>query len=358
MEIRALSVAGAGVSDLAKQFNLTVGHVNRIIDRSRWGWVEDKQENPGALERRGLTQKSILDHMSIANETRELQPTNCVWAVDALAYHADTSRVGRSMLDCFRDSPRRYHGLYVTGELPLPEPTEAMQFGTLFHRYILEPEKFKATTYIAPQFGPGGERWNRSKKEHKAAWADVLLECNGRTLLDVETADLLAAMKSGIERSPVASALLFSEGPVEQALTWIDEDTGLPCKCLRDKVSGGHSLIVDLKTCEDSTPSAFARHAASYGYHNQSAFYTEGHRQVFNEDPAGFVFVAVSKKAPHDVSVFELDYDAIELGHKQNKAALAGIANCMATGEWSAPHERLITQISLPKYSFQDWSLQ
>jgi hypothetical protein len=268
-------------------------------------------------------------------------------------YHADHSRISRSMLEVFRESPARYHGRFVAGTIPAPEPTPAMEFGSWFHEYALEPDKYLAERIIAPQFGPDGERWNRAKKLHKEAWEELETKANGRGIIDHDTHLRLFDMRRAIGRNENAKALIgLDNGPVEQSIFWVDEEIGLTLKCRRDKVCRDGTLIVDLKTCHDSSPEAFARDAVNFGYHRQAAFYLDGHAAVFGVDAIGMVFVAVSKQQPHDVACYELDYDAIALGRQQNRASLWKLSECIESGEWFAAHERQINTVSLPKWAF------
>jgi exodeoxyribonuclease VIII len=257
------------------------------------------------------------------------------------------------MLEVFRESPARYHGRFITGTLPAPGPTPAMEFGTLFHLYFLERFRFHAECALIPRLAPDGKKWDRRGKEHKEFWAQWEASINGRQQVDETTFELLRAMDEGVDRCPSAHALLtFDSGPVEQTIHWTDDETGLPCKARLDKLARGGAVIVDLKTCQDSTPEAFARYAVNFGLHRQAAFYLDGFAAAHNVDATGMVFVAVSKEAPHDVAAYSLDMDAIELGRKQNRATMRKLADAIEKDTWDAPHQRCITEISLAAWAF------
>lgn len=274
-----------------------------------------------------------------------------LWNVTAEAYHADCSRFGKSMLDTFRESPRRFHALYVTKTMCSPRSTPAMEFGSLFHRYVLECDRYLSECFMPPDLAPDGTPWDRRKREHKEAWAAI--EQDTRKPVTLETQQILVDMRAAINRHDQAARLVFGDdGPVEHSVWWTDEATSLPLKARRDKVCRGGSLLVDLKTCRDSSPESFARDAVSYGYHRQAAMYLDGHRAVYGTAPIGFVFIAVSKEPPHDVACYELDREAIELGRHEIRQTLTALAECFSTDSWAAQHELQINSISLPKWAF------
>lgn len=279
------------------------------------------------------------------------QPSSTgVWHVDAEAYHADFGRFGKSMLDVFRRSPKRFHGLYVAGTLQRDDPTPALEFGKLFHCFVLEPKRFAETTLTIPLLAPDGAPWDRRKKDHKAAWAD--LEDSGLELVTLDTFDLLTAMRDAILGNFDARSYIDDDGAVEQAIYWTDTQTSLPLKAMRDKVARNGRVIVDVKTCRDSSPQAFAREAANYGYYRQAAHYLDGHKAAFGEPADGMVFIAVSKEPPHDVACYELDSEAIELGRSELRCTLTRLAECFSCDDWEAPHQKQINLLSLPKYAF------
>jgi hypothetical protein len=272
--------------------------------------------------------------------------------ISAAEYHADYTFISRSMLEVFRDSPRRYHARFITGTMPAPEPTDDMQFGTWFHTYSLEPDRYLAEEIIAPQFGPDGKRWDRRTKLHKEAWTELEAKANGGIIIPHETHMQLFDMRRAVARCEKAQELVIDPGPVEATFRWTDDETGLPCKMRLDKLARGGTVIADIKTCTDSNPEPFSRSAVNFGYHRQAAFYLDGFALATGEDAAGMVFIACSKEPPYDVACYELDQDAIALGREQNRATLRKLAAAMESGDWRGAHEGVINRIALPKFAF------
>lgn len=262
------------------------------------------------------------------------------------AYHADHSAISSSMLSVFRQSRRRYYRRFVAKVDPPPEPTAAMQLGTLFHLSLLEPDRFASEVIVMPKF-------DMRKKADKAAAVEFIAEHKDKQFANAEQFDLVRAMQDAVFANGTARSLLETPGKVEKPVYWEDLEAKLKCKCRPDKLC--RNFILDAKTCRDSSPQGFASSAASFGYHRQADWYQTGIGCNNGGEILPFVFIAVSTDPPHEVGIYELDDAAMDLATNQNAAALRQLAQCHATGDWESPHEKLIMKLSLPKWSqFED----
>lgn len=285
--------------------------------------------------------------------TQTLEAPACgIWECTNEEYHSDYSRVSRSMLEVFRESPSRYHGRFVAKTIPAPEPTEALVFGSLFHVAVLEPEKYTRDYFVPPALAPDNQPWDRRKKDHKEWWKEI--EADKRTPITAEDNKLVLAMRAAIGRCPHAANLVFDESMSETAIWWIDSETGIARKSKRDTLHRNGTIIVDIKSCRDASPQAFARDCVNFGYHRQVATYTEGHEVVTGEPPRAMVFVCIEKNEPHDVAAYELDEEAVALGNRQNREALNRLAKCIETGDWTAEYQRRVKRLTLPRYAYME----
>jgi len=66
-------------------------------------------------------------------------------------------------------------------------------------------------------------------------------------------------------------------------------------------------------------------------------------------DEVAFVFVAQEKTAPHLITVFELDREAVEIGRALNRQAIEVFAECQATNTWPS-YTGEVSLISLPPW--------
>ena len=100
---------------------------------------------------------------------------------------------------------------------------------------------------------------------------------------------------------------LTHDSKIEHAIYWVDEETGVRCKCRPDFLcqKPGFALTLDLKTTTDVTPAEFQRKVETMGYWMQDAHYSAGVKSVTGLDPM-FLFVAVENEWPFDCAAFEI----------------------------------------------------
>lgn len=189
--------------------------------------------------------------------------------------------------------------------VPMAE-TPAMFDGTLAHCAILEPDEFDNRYIIDPKMP------KRSKAD-KEAWEDWQTENEGLRIITKEQYDNSMRMGEAI-RSHARASELLSGGKAEQAFFWQDERTGEDCKCKADYV---HSdIIVDLKTTVSASPADFSRSIANFKYHWQDAWYSRG------AQADRFLFIAIEKKEPFVIEIYELDLEAKAQGASEIDKAL------------------------------------
>lgn len=214
-------------------------------------------------------------------------------------YHASDA-ISHSGIIKLLQSPEHYLQYKSVKNVPTP----AMEFGSAFHAYVLEPEIFASQYVVAAKF-------DRRTKEGKALAEQWNAENNGKILLNNEQSESLAAMKAGIFNHKGAATLL-SGGEVETSLFWTDRQTGLQCRIRPDYWN--HSGMVDLKTCCGSAgKEAFGKVIANMGYDIQAAFYVDGMRETTGKS-VKFYFIAIEKTAPYAVACYVASPAMLEVG--------------------------------------------
>jgi hypothetical protein len=254
-------------------------------------------------------------------------------------YHRHGS-VSKSQLDQFARSPAHYLASLTT---PRKE-TAAMRIGSLFHGLVLEPGRVRIA--VAPVC-------DKRTKDGKATWKAFCLENAGAEIVTADEGEMLSGMVASVRAHPAASRLLSGPGIAEGSCWWHDEQSGELCRCRPDFYRQDLGIIVDLKSTEDASPKEFARSIANYRYHMQSAFYQDGVEVATGGFIKGFVFVAVEKKAPYAVAVYQLDMQGVEAGRVEYKRLLLDLADCKASGKFPAYSERIET-ISLPAWTAKE----
>ena len=225
--------------------------------------------------------------------------------------------------------------------------TAAMEFGTAFHTISLELPKFDRQYVKAPDV-------DRRTKVGKQTLADFQEMHDDKTLLSPTDYDSLVSMRGALLDHPIASKLLKARGKAELSYVWesrYEGSEGVLCKARADRVTtlDGEPVIIDLKSCQDSSPVEFVRSVARFGYDMQAAFYCEGLDAL---EPADyrFLFVAVEKTAPFAVTVCELDKASMEEGQAKAERAMALFYEAKETRTWSGYPAR-IYEISTPMWA-------
>jgi len=250
-------------------------------------------------------------------------------------YHADPA-ISASQLKTVMQSPYHYWSRYLDPDRVAMVPTAAMRFGSLAHCAVLEPDELSKRYQLAP---------DRRTKEGKAA----VTEMAAAGIEAVSETDLAQALQiADAVRSNSTAAMLLSNGAAEQSFWWDDVSTGLRCKCRPDWLSADGTTIVDLKTCQDASPAAFAKSVAQWSYQVQSAHYLCGTLAK------RFIFVAVEKSFPYAIGVYELDAQAMVHGAVLRHNALQQIQDCRAINSWPSYTDDGIQTLQLPGWALKD----
>ncbi|MDP2762198.1 MAG: PD-(D/E)XK nuclease-like domain-containing protein [Sideroxyarcus sp.] len=259
-------------------------------------------------------------------------------------YHAG-EEISHSGIVKLLKSPEHYLQ-YKNGE---DESTPAMEFGSAFHAFILEPEVFAKEYVLVPKF----DKRTTAGKEAAAKWDE---ENVGKTPLAADQIEALTAMRTSVSKHVGASKLL-SKGEAESSLFWTDEITGLKCRIRPDWYSqqsedwlvDGH--VTDLKSCVSANKTDFAKAAANLGYDIQAAFYIDGVKAVTGKS-VDFVFIAVEKTAPYSTACYKASQEMIEVGRAKYRGALELLKWCQENKQYPGyqPNGEIET-IDLPRWA-------
>lgn len=254
-------------------------------------------------------------------------------------YHADATHYGSTQIRCYRDSPARFHGLYVAKTIAPEQPSNEMVLGSITHCLV-------AGAPFGQEFLVGDGCNSRRGK----TWDDVVFEAERVGLTPILPAQLetAEAMAAAVRARPIASQLFGAEGPVEEPIRWMDRQTGIPLKCKPDKRLPG--ICVDLKSSSTPAPQLFCWLAWwKYAYHIQAALYLEGVATVQHDLLTDFVFVVVGNKPPHDVWCYKMSEAAIEAARADLDDVLRRLAHSLKADAWTAPGQLLLNKFDPPR---------
>lgn len=194
------------------------------------------------------------------------------------------------------------------------ESTSAMEFGKMFHSYLLTPDLFKEEFMIL--------EGNLPRKGSKAR-KTLEDEAGDRSLVSPDDFQAARLMAAQVVAHPYARKFFKDDrGEAEVSILWEDPDTGIFCQGRLDLYIPGAEVFLDVKTTRNAHPEVFGKDAAKFGYFMQAAFYYDGLKILTGTAPYRPVFIAVEKTNPFAVSAHEIDPDELEYGRLQYQTAL------------------------------------
>jgi hypothetical protein len=256
--------------------------------------------------------------------------------------------VNFSTLKELRRSPKHYRHRLVSPR----EATSAMALGTAAHIAVLEPERFLKEFVLWDQKTDKGRTRPRNGKD----WDDFeeSARATGKQVLRVDEYDTAITLRDAVRDDDVAMKYL-AMGKAEIALQWVHEPTGTPCKGRVDwatKVDGG-PCIVDLKSARDVSPHWFSRAVAKLDYHVQLAFYADGYEAATGIPPR-VVVVAVESGPPHDVVVYIVPSDVLQIGREVYGGLLDELKRCSGANDWPGHGQGVERTLNLPAWAVPD----
>lgn len=300
-------------------------------------------------------------------------------------YHGGEG-ISKSGLDIIRKSPMHFRHSR-TAERKAPSPDQRL--GTIAHSMILEPKTFW-DEYARPFEAPANaidtvpqikerliDLGEKPKGAKKADLIDQLRAVDPQVVFldearaehagsvggkEIITSDELAkveAMRDAFFANDAAGKLFAPDsGVAELSCYWIDEETGVLCRCRPDfwRYNG---VIADLKTARDASYEGFQKSIYGWRYHVQHAFYMDGIREAIRQggffgipkmpEPTHFVFGALEKIEPYASGSYNLDPESVEIGRREYREDLRTYADCLSSDKWPGYGDK-IQPISLPEW--------
>jgi hypothetical protein len=225
----------------------------------------------------------------------------------------------------------------------LDNPSTAKHFtiGSAVHSLLLEEGK---TVVHVPV-----DNWKTKDAQERrdAALAD------GKYPLNNAEHEQAQAMAARLRTDPDVAKHLRA-GQTEVTLTGHHEDTFTPIKARLDILDVEARVIMDPKTTATADRDAFGTTAYRHGYYMQAPHYIDLAAQATDTDPAEwrFLFAVISKSAPYQMFVTELDEDALALGRRDRDRGIDLYLECQRTGKWpDFPGQAGVTTTSLPRWA-------
>lgn len=223
------------------------------------------------------------------------------------------------------------------------EDTPALAFGRALHMAVLQPMEFANHYRLAPNC----DRRTKAGKDEYSGFIQSLRADQEPISPDDYTT--IIGMIGSIMTFPAAHDLL-NHAETEVPLFWVDDATGLECKCRTDamvfetdddgEITG--VTIIDLKTCSDASTQAFMRDSLRYGYDVQAAHYVRAVKHLVPDVPVRWGFLAIEKAEPYCTNLIWVEEDFLDRGTLQLIGLMDKLKTCMDTDTWPAYGENTL----------------
>ena len=211
-------------------------------------------------------------------------------------------------------------------------------FGQAFHTLTLEgPVAFNGEFAVTPDPPCPAERkpkgW-RNTNEYNVVVEGFKAKNIGKSFVSLEDYKHLKGMDTSLKSHPLAKKFL-EEGIPEQTIIWIDEETGLRCKCRPDWIPcGDNDTLVDAKSAKSAAYHSFKRSMWDYGYDRQGAFYLDGYNAATGSDFDTFAFAVVEKLPPYRTGTYIIGEETMSDAREEYKKLLRQVKHCIETDHW------------------------
>lgn len=232
-------------------------------------------------------------------------------------HHNDCPALSRSDLVTARRSLRHLEAK-KSGEIE-KKTSKAMEFGSLVHDYILEPDTFwqiYCEDFSVPPV-EGDKRKKEIREKHnkwldqKAKWEEVHKD---QKVVTKEDYEIVKKMADQLDYISTVQEIMTGEGTeFENSYFYDCPIFERRMKFRPDIIMKEQRIMIDLKTAADASPNEFRKSMVNHYYDLQAAMYSYGAHQLFGEKWT-FAFIVVEKTAPFGVALYTAGESEIEMG--------------------------------------------
>lgn len=273
-------------------------------------------------------------------------------------YHSQKEYISASGLKMIKKSPLHF-------KEEERKQSDAMDFGSAYHTYILEPELFDKEHFVFDDAAKcveiGGAK-PRGTNQYKAWYEEQMILANGKTLIDRDTMSILKAMSDRLLRHRYVKSLL-SGGEAEMSIYCeIEIMTGqkIKVKIRPDYMKQGKRIISDLKTTSGASTNDFPRSAADFDYHIQAALYHDIMSEIEGKQMGwNFFFIAQEKTKPFAFNIFESSPQFLAQGRYEWEQLIMLYAHCLENNTWPGyqcytENKFGVNELNLPPYFIRE----
>ncbi len=264
-------------------------------------------------------------------------------------YHSDFTKANSSTLKLFYTSAAAVYSHYliqapIDNEEPDDDLSEPVHFrlGRALHAASLETKRFMEHVIQVPDFKGEGSR--AAKKKWIGSQKPGAIILKAKEYIQVE------GMVNSILACPDA-VLALRSGIPEYSGYYRDPETGIACRIKPDLWNEELGILLDVKTCRDSSPDAFSKQIKKHMYHLSMSMYADGIAQITGKRPNQCILLAVESKPPYECAVYICIDRMLQEGHEAYQFAMQKLRICLETGHWPARQSGM-AYIDLPEWHY------
>jgi hypothetical protein len=295
-------------------------------------------------------------------------------------YHADPALSQSGIKDYIRD-PQYFYQRYIARSIPSKPSTPSQEFGNAVEELAFEG-RLNAVMIPPEVLNQEGHRKNRAGERQWTTWQDAQMAQHGPDVKLLKADEFSkpmgpAAIMQAVDNlraHDFAKRMIWGETVRHVRIRWVDEVTGLECRCEIDLLQLV-GVIGDLKTSRIVDPFGFARCVVQYGYDFQSFFYREALRKLaenrahLTDSPTARAirpllnriadgenllccWVAVKNSPSYHCEVHPVDEAWYTIAEPIIRQKMLEIAQARETGHWQTRTFGTITNMVPPKFAF------
>ena len=222
-----------------------------------------------------------------------------------------------SSLKEFAKSPRHYLD-YLNRK---KETTPAMQFGSMVHCLLLQPDKFDSQFAIMPTI-------DKRTKEGKEAYNKFLEGAVGLDVVMENDYNDAKAITDNVLSNDSLRNYIDNCHQFEQEFR--AEMWDLPVRGFFDGIADDY--ILEIKTTTDASPEYIIRDFYNRQYHMQAGLYN-----LVSEKPIKYLIIET--KGPYDAYIADASEGYIKKGQELFSDTLVSFTKCMKENAWTKGYE-------------------
>ncbi|KKL87389.1 hypothetical protein LCGC14_1935190 [marine sediment metagenome] len=230
----------------------------------------------------------------------------------------------------------------------IKEPTPAMQFGTDFHTFLLEPNRYKRDYIEIPEgMKKTGKKWDEFQADNPSKY--YISHNDNQTILR-----MMESLNSGYHE--IAWNLIKRATHREVTIIWDNVKFGVRCKGRIDLLTDPSlGILGDIKTTQNADPEQWIKTGINAGHppHLQPSHYLTGINTVLREEVyQEFIWLLFETKPPYGISVMKAPEDMLYLAEEQIKRIIPKYIECKRHNIYQDYLDKIV-DAKIPKWYYQ-----